>query len=178
MPDFAQSFSTVRLSARRISASDLEELLLLHRDPRVMATLSATGDVLTAEENRARLEANLAHWERHGFGLWTFRLADGRFAGRAGLRRLEIEGRSEVELAYAVPSELWGQGLATEMARAVLAVGFEQLELAENVCFTLPANRASQRVMSKLGFLYERDFVHAGLPHVFYRLKRIDWSGA
>ena len=37
------------------------------------------------------------------------------------------------------------------------------------VCFTLPTNRASQRVMEKVGFVYERDITHANLPHVLYR---------
>jgi hypothetical protein len=42
--------------------------------------------------------------------------------------------------------------------------------LADVVCLTLPTNRASQRVMEKAGFGYERDVVHTGLPHVLYRI--------
>jgi RimJ/RimL family protein N-acetyltransferase len=45
------------------------------------------------------------------------------------------------------------------------------------VCFTLTTNRASQRVMEKAGFEYERDIVHAGLPHVFYRITASGWKG-
>jgi RimJ/RimL family protein N-acetyltransferase len=37
------------------------------------------------------------------------------------------------------------------------------------VSFTLPNNLASRRVMDKAGFRYERNFIHANLPHVLYR---------
>ncbi len=49
--------------------------------------------------------------------------------------------------------------------------------MTEVVCFTLTTNRASQRVMEKAGFEYERDIVHAGLPHVFYRITASGWKG-
>jgi RimJ/RimL family protein N-acetyltransferase len=45
------------------------------------------------------------------------------------------------------------------------------------VCFTLTTNHASQRVMEKVGFRYERDVLHAGLPHVLYRLSASAWRG-
>ena len=66
--------------------------------------------------------------------------------------------------------------MATVMAGAILTVAFEQLGMAEVVCFTLTTNRASQRVMEKVGFEYERDIVHAGLPHVFYRITASEWK--
>jgi ribosomal-protein-alanine N-acetyltransferase len=44
------------------------------------------------------------------------------------------------------------------------------------VCFTLRTNRPSQRVMKKAGFEYERDVVHAGLPHVLYRMTASGWK--
>jgi len=73
-------------------------------------------------------------------------------------------------LLYAAMPEFWGKGLTSEMAAAVLRVGFAQLGLAEVVSYALHANIASQRVMEKQGFRYERDIVHAGLPHRFYRV--------
>jgi [ribosomal protein S5]-alanine N-acetyltransferase len=56
------------------------------------------------------------------------------------------------------------------MAREVAALGLGRLGLAGLVARTLPTNRASRRVMEKVGFGYERDTVHAGLTHVLYRL--------
>ena len=58
----------------------------------------------------------------------------------------------------------------SEMAQASLDVGFGHLGFPEIGLWTLPINLASQRVMGKLGFRYERDFEFAGLLHRFYRL--------
>lgn len=153
----------------------------MHCDPRIMATLAPAGvpngGVLSDEETRRFLPRHLDHWDRHGYGLWVFRdKADGRFVGRAGLHNTRVGGEDGVELAYALMAEFWGRGIATEMAGAILMVAFEQLGIAELVCFTLTTNRASQRVMEKVGFKYERDIVHAGLPHVLYRIAASEWK--
>jgi [ribosomal protein S5]-alanine N-acetyltransferase len=174
-----ESFRTDRLVAAPLRPEDFADLRRLHGDPRVMATLSADGRPLPEEETRRALQRHLGHWERHGYGLWAFRdPTDGRFVGYCGLKHTEVGGNDEIELAYAVVADEWGQGLATEMAEAVLRVGFEHLGLTEVVCFTLTTNRASQRVMEKAGFAYEREIVHAGLPHVLYRLTAGEWRNA
>ena len=79
-------------------------------------------------------------------------------------------GRDEVEIGWAVVPDRWGQGLATELGAASVAHAFGPLGLAEVVSFTLVDNRASRRVMEKLGFAYEDEIEYAGLPHVLYRL--------
>ena len=164
-----ETLSTPRLIGDRLRIEHFDLLCKMHQDPKVMATLAG---VRSNEETQLILQENLQHWERHGFGLWVFRdKIDNRFVGRAGLRHVHVEGNDEVELAYALMSEFWGKGLATEIGETILKVGFEQLKLPEVVCFTMTTNFASQRVMQKLGFQYERDFIRANLPHVFYRLK-------
>ncbi len=75
-----------------------------------------------------------------------------------------------IGLAYAIMSDYWNRGFATEMGRTSLEVGFGQLRFPEIASWTLPTNLASQRVMEKLGFGYERDFEFSGLEHRFYRL--------
>jgi RimJ/RimL family protein N-acetyltransferase len=76
-----------------------------------------------------------------------------------------------VELLYALMPDAWGQGLAGELARESLRVAFTELSLPDVVAFTQPHNARSRRVMERAGFQYERDVVHAGLPHVLYRLR-------
>jgi RimJ/RimL family protein N-acetyltransferase len=75
----------------------------------------------------------------------------------------------EVEVAWAISPERWGRGLATELARASITTAFGPLGLSGIIAFTLPHNLASRRVMEKTGFVYERNIVHAQLPHVLYR---------
>ena len=142
----------------------------LHRDPRVMATL---GGVISDEETRNRLGKWIRHWDEHGFGIWVFRdLSTYRFVGRAGLHKTEIEGVLETELLYAVSAEFWRLGYATEMSRSILRLVARVRSQVDLACFTMTTNVASRRTMEKLGFRYERNFRHAGLPHVMYRLPR------
>ena len=170
-------FDTPRLVAQRISAADFPDIHRLHTDPKVMNTLSADGKPLSEETTRDQMHRAVEHWEQHGFGFWVFRhKADGQFVGRGGLKIYEIDGRDVVGLAYAVVSECWNEGFATEMSKASLEVGFGRLGFEEIASWTLPTNVASQRVMEKLGFRYERDFEFAGLVHRFYRLSARDWA--
>lgn len=159
-----------RLLLRRMTAEDIDDLTRMHLDPRVMATL---GGVRTPDQTRDWLTQRLEHWRQYGFGLWLVREREtGRFAGRGGLQHVEIDGRDEIEVAYSFFPDFWGRGLATELARASIRAAFDVLNLPEIVCFTLTTNHASQRVMQKAGFRYERDFVFKDLPHVLYRLRR------
>lgn len=164
---------TPRLLLSRIQEGDLSDFVRMYRDPRVTATL---GGVRSEEQTRELLGRDLSHWEQHGFGRWVMReLGSGCFVGRGGLRRWTVDGRDEVELGYGLLFEYWGRGLATELALASVAFGFQSLQLTELICFALPTNAASRRVMEKAGFRYEREIVHADLPHVLYRLSAAQW---
>jgi RimJ/RimL family protein N-acetyltransferase len=178
MNDSVEMIRTERLRGERMALTHWDDLRRLHRDPEVMRTLSADGQVLPDEDIRARIDEAIEHWENHGFGFWVFYdQSDGRFVGRGGLKFFTIDGEREVGLAYAVMSGLWGRGFATEMAEASVSIGFERLGLSEVGSWTLPINRASSRVMEKLGFLYEREFEFAGLPHKYYRRRAEGWRG-
>jgi ribosomal-protein-alanine N-acetyltransferase len=161
---------TARLALRPLAAADGPALAAMHRDPDVMATL---GGVRSPEETARFVCESVEHWEQHGFGIWAAHdLATGAFAGRGGLRRVTVLGRDEVEVAYAFLPPFWRRGLATELGRESLRLGFSELALPELVAFTLIDNLASQRVIQKLGFRYEREFERAGLPHRLYRATR------
>jgi [ribosomal protein S5]-alanine N-acetyltransferase len=168
-----ENLRTARLHLTRIQPADLDDYIRMYADPRVMATL---GGLRTAEWTANYLGVQIAHWDKHGFGLWTLRdIATGEFAGRGGLRHATVNGKAEIELAYGFLPAFWGRGLATEFARESLRVAFTELKLPELTCFTLPTNLASKRVMEKVGFRYERDIVHFDLPHVLYRLTAAEW---
>jgi [ribosomal protein S5]-alanine N-acetyltransferase len=164
--------STPRLFLRRMTVLAFEDLTRMHLDPRVMDTL---GGIRSPEVTHDWLARQLTHWQQYGFGLWlAYDRATGRFAGRGGLHHVEIDGRDEIEVGYALLPDSWGRGLATELARESIRVAFDVLYLPEIVCFTLTTNGASQRVMQKAGFRYERDLLYKDLPHVLYRLRRGD----
>jgi RimJ/RimL family protein N-acetyltransferase len=165
-----ETFTTRRLQARRLTADDLPEVHRFHQDAHAMAQL---GGVRDPEESAAYLARNLAHWETHGFGLWLLQRLDAPgIIGRACLRHLLVDGVDEVELGYGFYPAHWGQGLATEIALACVAIGFERLGCGSLVALTRPTNVASQRVMSKAGLQFEREIEHGGEPHVLFRRRR------
>jgi ribosomal-protein-alanine N-acetyltransferase len=173
-PLFPQSLTTERLLLSRLRADEFDEYLAFYLDKQATATL---GGVKNADWVRQWLDRQLQHWEQHGFGWWTMRdRATGAFVGRGGLRYATIEGQDEVELGYGQFPQFWGQGLAAEMSREALHLGFDVLGLDSIVSFTLPTNLRSRRVMEKVGLRFEGDTVWADLPHVLYRLNRNDFQ--
>jgi RimJ/RimL family protein N-acetyltransferase len=178
MPNPIATLTTARLVTEAITPADFPDIHRLHTDPQVMKTLSADGKPLSVEATRGSTRQAIDHWRQHGFGFWVFhRKSDGQFIGRGGLKTYQIDGKDVIGLAYAVMSDYWNRGFATEMGQARLEVGFGRLGFPEICSWTLPTNLTSQRVMEKLGFRYERDFEFAGLPHRFYRLELGAWKG-
>jgi len=172
---YSRMIKTKRLIALPLSMLDREEVRQMDRDPQIMATL---GGVRSEEESERWLRENLEHWERHGFGIWVFRHAtNGEVAGRAGLRRVEVEGAAEVELGYVVASKFWGQGLATEMGSAILERGSPQISMATDLPIAMDrivalietSNQRSLRVAAKLGFHFERNAMWKGLRTTLHR---------
>lgn len=161
---------TERLLARRPEPDDADAYVRFFTDPRTPEEVWPE-HLRTADQAREVLQASIAHWKRWGFGPWTV-LAGGAIVGRAGAEHTTVAGRPEVELLWFMDPDVWNRGYATEVACEAVRVAFDVLELDDLVAFTTPANVASQSVMRKLGFVYERDIEHAGLPHVLFRLRR------
>ena len=127
-----QTIRTARLLGTAISPSHFAEINRLHTDPQVMKTLSADGRPLPEEKTTEHIRQSVEHWQQHGFGFWVFhRRSDGQFVGRGGLKTYQIDGKDTIGLTYAVLSDFWNQGFATEMARASLDVGFGRLGFTE-----------------------------------------------
>jgi RimJ/RimL family protein N-acetyltransferase len=90
-------------------------------------------------------------------GLWAaIYKQTGKFIGRCGLLPWTIEDQREVEVAYTIAQEYWGQGLATESACGILEYGFEKLNLSRLICLIDPENIVSQRVAEKIGMTLEK----------------------
>jgi RimJ/RimL family protein N-acetyltransferase len=138
---------------------------------------------LSREESDAMVDRIEEHFRSKGFGLYAAELLDdGRFIGYVGLHTPAFEAHFTpcVEIGWRLASDVWGQGLATEGARAVACHAFENLRVNEIVSFTVPSNQRSIRVMEKIGMTRDPagDFDHPNLPeahplrrHVLYRLR-------
>src|SRR6478752_7474259 len=90
-----ERFSTARLLAERLTPSHLPDLHRMDQNAQFMAHL---GGVRDEAGTQAYFEMNMAHWEKHGFGLWMLRDRQGGLViGRAVLRHLDVDGTDEVE---------------------------------------------------------------------------------
>jgi RimJ/RimL family protein N-acetyltransferase len=124
------------------------------------------------------------HWDEQGFGQFVVELpGECPFIGVIGLDRLRwaVPFAPAVEVAWKLVRPYWGQGYATEAARAALEDGFLRLGFDEIVAFTVVGNRRSRSVMERLGMSRDpaEDFDHPRLSqrhpllrHVLYRLRR------
>jgi len=83
-----------------------------------------------------------------------------------------VDGANEVEIGYHVHRDQWGQGLATEAARACRDFGFSHLSVERLISLIRPENQASRRVAEKNGMTIWKEVIRVGLPHLVYSIRR------
>lgn len=141
--------TTLRLAMRQFVPGDYDDIWRLDSDPRVMKYI--TGKPATREETHATIERVTRYYDRYpDLGAWyTVRRDTGKFIGWFSLK---YAGTSpDVEIGYRLLPEAWGQGFATEGAKAMHDYGFDDLGLYRIIGVTHPGHRASQRVLLKAG---------------------------
>ncbi len=159
---------THRLILRRLLPGDLDSLFALYSDREIRRYFPE--GVLTYEETKEELEWFLnGHPAHPELGLWaTLHKETNQFIGRCGLLPWTIEQRPEVEVAYLLAKEFWGQGLGTEAARAIVHYGFEQLKLSRLICMMYPENQASVKVARNIGMTFEKELEDEKGPFLLY----------
>jgi RimJ/RimL family protein N-acetyltransferase len=150
--------------------SDWLALRPIATDPEVMRYIN-DGQAWPDDRIRSFVERQMDCYRLRGYCLWRLtEESSGETIGFCGLQPLE--GTPEVEIGWWLRRSHWGHGLATEAARAALGYGFGRAGLERIVAIALPENRASLRVMEKLGMRYERDIQHRGFEVVLYAVSR------
>ncbi|TCN30515.1 RimJ/RimL family protein N-acetyltransferase [Kribbella orskensis] len=176
---------TDRLLLRQWQDSDYEPFAAMNADPAVMEHFPAP---MTREASDGLIDRIKPSIEERGFGLWALEVLDtGRFIGFTGLSVPSFEAHfmPAVEIGWRLSKDAWGNGYASEAARASLADGFGPAGLEEIVSFTATSNKPSQRVMERIGMTHDEagDFDHPKLEpghrlerHVLYRITRAQWE--
>ena len=161
---------TAHLRLRMFRPDDLDALAPIYADPAVMRYMR-TGKPAPRERTEYALHWMIDYWNLHGMGLWAVEhKADGALIGQCGL--FYLDKTTEVEVAYLLAQAYWGQGLATEAARAALCYGFETLALDRIVAVVRPENTGSQRVLEKAGLRLEGDARYYDMDVKYYALPR------
>jgi RimJ/RimL family protein N-acetyltransferase len=156
---------TERLLVRQWVSDDWERLLPLMTDPRVLRHI---GDGRPWPEERVRrfVDGGIEKARSRGWVLWpVVHRASAELIGFCGF---DDGFAPEVEIGWRLLPDYWGRGLATEAARAVMDYGFRAFGFPRLISVAQPENRASIRVMEKLGMRYERGFVHEGAAVVSF----------
>ena len=167
-------FVTRRLRLRRWRAEDAPRLAALNADAEVMRYIGSGAPAY--HEALAEAEAFVAAPPDGPLARWAIEdRADGAFHGWVGL--LPFDDTDEVEIAFRLARASWGRGIATEAARRVIDHGFADLHLARIVAVTAPGNRASRRVLEKLGLEHRGHRTAYGVAGCWYCvLTRADWE--
>ncbi|WP_419419764.1 GNAT family N-acetyltransferase [Legionella sp. D16C41] len=127
----------------------------------------------TYEDALLRLQSDITYWNQYAFApfMWYDKKTHD-YVGRGGLKLFKQNPSDdfEVELTYQIKRDYWNQGFAEEIGRIAINYAFNVLSLSNIICFTAYNNYPSLKVMKKLGFIFEKDFVHAGVTHKLHRL--------
>ena len=119
----------------------------------------------------------IAHWDEHGFGWWAVVPREPHrgqeLIGWNGLQFLPETG--EIEVGYLLSEAYWGQGLATEGGLASVHFGFQTLGLETIIAIVHPDNKASKRVIEKLGMSLVDRTNYFGMDCFRYSLDRHDY---
>lgn len=167
------TLQTERLTLRPLEPADAAAYAQMRFHPDVSRWLPPAADepVAAAEAAIARFAAG---WRERQYAPWGL-FRDGRLVGHAGLNFVPEFGATEV--LWALHPDAWGQGYATEAARAALDYGFGTLGLDLIFAITLPDNLASQAVMRRLGLGYRRRVDYKGFKDiVWFDIDRAGWQ--
>jgi RimJ/RimL family protein N-acetyltransferase len=171
---------TERLFLREWRDTDVDPFAAMNSDPRVMQYFPET---YSKERTRQFVARIRECWLERSYGLWAVERQDtGRFVGYVGLWPATFPAHftPAVEVGWRLAADQWGNGYATEAARASLRYGFDIVGLEEIVSFTSGLNVRSWRVMERLGMRRDSsgDFEHPNIPeghslrpHVLYRIR-------
>ncbi len=167
---------TARLRLRDFTLNDADDYYqAIMCDPDVRRYLPG-GHPLPRDHAESILRFFIEYWDTHHMGgLAIIHKAENRLIGQCGLQ--VVPGtEDEVEVYYALAKACWGQGIAPEAAHACLRYGFESLNLDRIVALFMPENKASERVMVKIGMTYQGVRLAYGTELPWYAITRSEFN--
>jgi RimJ/RimL family protein N-acetyltransferase len=166
-----EKFSTERLAARSWQIEHLPLATELWGDPAVMALIDSCGK-LTEAQVHEKLCAEIERERPRGVQYWAlFDHRNGDFVGCGGLRPwVYTRSEADFEVGFHLVKRCWGKGFGTEAAQGALEYAWEKLQLSKVYAGHHPDNRASEKILKKLGFEFIENVFYepTGLMHPSY----------
>ena len=155
---------------REMVDADLDDLAAIGGDPEVVSWLGS--EPLDRAESWRRMAYQVGHWRLRGFGHWALERRDtGAMIGHAGLYR--PEGWPGTEIGWTLARAHWGNGYATEAARAAIEWGWRELDVNRIVSVIVADNERSTAVARRLGMTDSGErFGFRDHEHVVWELAR------
>jgi RimJ/RimL family protein N-acetyltransferase len=166
------TFETERLRLRPFVH---EDAVRLHQILAVDGVLRyyPSSDPPDLERVERLVSLQIDHWIEHGYGWWAVEdIASEQLIGWNGLQYLP--DTDEIEIGYLLARPYWGQGLASEGARVGMDYGFNQLNIPTIIGIVHPENVASQRVLEKIGLVFQEEAEYFGMQCYKYLAENLE----
>jgi ribosomal-protein-alanine N-acetyltransferase len=158
---------TPRLIVREFCPKEEILLVNLYKDERVTRYVTKRSEDETLKQFT---EALAGYKSSPGLGRWgVFNPIDDEFIGVCILKPADSDP-TRIELGYVLNPKYWGAGIATELSKALVFYGFEDIGLTEICACTHPENIASQNVLQKAGLVRDGNIFWHGADLPFFRI--------
>ena len=172
---------TPRLLLREYAPEDAPDLLRLNSDAEIMRFANKK-PTESLTEALAQITVFQQQYAENGYGRWAVLLkTTGEHVGYCGLKYRNAEAdprRDFTDIGYRFERKHWKSGFAIEAARACLEFGFEHLNLQRLVGCGPVENKASIRVLERIGLRFYSHFLLDNTPSVWYQLWREEYVQA
>lgn len=148
---------TGRCRIREITVADVEELYRIYDEPGITDYMEP---LYEKKEDEIAYTRDYIRYQYgfYDFGMWIIEEKEtGRIIGRAGFDMRQ--GYEEPEMGYLIRKEYQRRGYATEVCRALLDYGREEMGFTTVRAFTSPGNQASVKLLEELGFVFMEETI-------------------
>ncbi|MEO1263202.1 MAG: GNAT family N-acetyltransferase [Bacteroidota bacterium] len=173
-----ENYQTARLKLRSVTLSDKPLIMeLFSGKVATAATQNLSGSGPSEPFVATWIDQQAKRYEELGAGLCIIELRDSRqVVGTCGLVRQFVDGIPKWEVNYHLLPRFWGQGFATEAAKACRNACFKA-EMAETLISIIhPENKKSQAVAHRIGMTFWKNTVFKGAPAQVFRIRREEWE--
>ncbi|WP_430786588.1 GNAT family N-acetyltransferase [Virgibacillus flavescens] len=145
---------TSRLTLRKVTTQDAEDMLAYLSDPAVVKHMG-----LEAFQNIEDAYEEIEWYHsihKEGTGIrWGITLRDsGRMIGSCGFLNMHSK-HYRTEVGFELSKEHWGKGIAGEALEAVIRFGFQHFQLERIEALIEPDNLPSYKLVERHGFIRE-----------------------
>ncbi|MCC0768245.1 MULTISPECIES: GNAT family N-acetyltransferase [Bacillus] len=160
---------TKRLLMRKPLIEDTDQFYSIIKEDAVGKWLAKSSGMSKGEAKDYIMQL-ISHWEKYDFGVWLLvNRNTGELLGHCGLRKIDETG--EIEIMYVLDPEYWGNGYASEAAKASIQYAKEMMNVKRIIARVKVANENSKKLLRNLGFTYTHDVDHSGRLLSYFELK-------